>query len=95
MRFITILLLLIVFFFGGMSYGSFEREKIQKPIVMEEIERYDQKIVEFDPLEEEPIPVTKKDYPVHKTATFFEKIVTALYELVVQIMYNIANLFFD
>ncbi|MBO1003467.1 hypothetical protein [Pseudogracilibacillus auburnensis] len=111
-RFITVSLLLVVFFFGGMSYGAFEKERlttkqvaneeIEQEVVTEEVEPVMVKekgiekaaaSIELETVHE-PVKI-EEDHTVHKTASFFEKIVTSLYEFVIQVMYKIANLFFE
>lgn len=94
-RFITISLLLLVFFFGGMSYGSFEKDRITvQPDEGEPIVEH-QEIMESTPVSSETYSTQDGDYLVHKTASFFEKVVTTGYEIVINILYAIANLFFD
>jgi len=95
-RFITILLLLIVFFFGGMSYGSFEKDRLKEQPAKEEQSIEQESIVDTTAVISDTTPeLEENDYIVHRTASFFEKIVTAVYEGIITILYKIANLFFD
>lgn len=93
-RFITFTLLLLVFFFGGVSYGAFEKNN--QPIETTEEEVIDEAVViDREAYHPEPIQPEEENYFVHRTASFFEKIVTSLYEAIIHILYGIANLFFD
>jgi len=96
-RFITIALLLLIFFFGGMSYGSFEKEKHTVRPKVEISEEMQTEMVYVDDKigDETPIPLEEEDYIVHKTASFIEKGVTLLYEMIIRVLYGIDNLFFD
>src|SRR5690625_2832887 len=98
MRIITVVLLLIVCFFGGMMYGSFEKNQHidipQSDIVEQEMEQVNT-VVDIEMIESELVHIEDQDYKVHKTASFLEKIVTTVYEFIIQLMYQIANLFFD
>ncbi|MEI3613327.1 hypothetical protein [Pseudogracilibacillus sp. SO30301A] len=94
-RFITISLLLLVFFFGGMSYGSFEKDRITVHPNKEEPIIEQQEIMESTPVSSETYSAQNGENLIHKTASFFEKIVTTAYEIVINILYAIANLFFD
>ncbi|HLR71426.1 MAG TPA: hypothetical protein VK085_08340 [Pseudogracilibacillus sp.] len=95
-RFIMISLLLVVFFFGGVSYGTFEKNKLPQQQETESIEEtvsIDTSIIE---IEREPVQQKEEgDKLVHKTASFFERIVKKMYELIIHALYGIANLFFD
>lgn len=94
-RVITILLLLLVFFFGGMSYGSFEKNRLTVQPVEEEFVIEQASVTESPPLSSEIYTIDESEHKVHRTASFFEKIVTTGYEIVINILYQIANLFFD
>ncbi len=95
-RFITILLLLVICFFGGISYGSFEKDRLTSLPKVEEEQMEVTKIIESPTLNAEQINlVEEEDVLVHKTASFFEKIVSSMYELMINTLYQIANLFFD
>lgn len=96
MRIVTILLAIAVIFFCGMFYGSYERgqQQVESTPLEQEIERVSTEET-FEQRKSEPPPKEEKDYTVHKTASFLEKIVTSLYEYIVQFMYRIASLFFD
>lgn len=95
MRVITIILLLGVCFFGGMSYGLFEKERhaTQPAPIEQEVEQV--AVIELDPTISEPLPPTDHNPTVHKTASFIEKIVSFFYEMVIKIMYKLTELFFD
>lgn len=96
MRLVSIALLLLVVFFGGMTYGSFERDRYttQTELLEQEVDHVET-IVDLEMIERELIHIDKQDQKVHKTASFLEKIVTNLYEFIIQVMYRIANLFFE
>lgn len=98
MRTMTMILLLAVCFFGGVTYGTFEKNNIQQDEQVEE-----QSVVIAEPIVEniendlqtiEINETEEKDPVVNKSAALLEKIVTSLYEIVIQFMYKIANLFF-
>lgn len=98
-RFITIILLLLVFFFGGMSYGSYERDRQPEQsedvfVAITEMEQ-DDNVMSLQSSESEPLQRNNENYKVHKTASFLEQIVTSTYEFVIEMMYTIASLFFD
>ncbi|MEI3606864.1 hypothetical protein SPD48_14260 [Pseudogracilibacillus sp. SE30717A] len=95
-RFIMISLLLLVCFFGGISYGSFEQDRQINVPEIEEEHLEVAKVIEPTTIDPEPIThLEEEDVLVHKTATFFEKMVSGMYELIINILYQIANLFFD
>lgn len=100
-RFFTVALLLLVFFFGGMTYGSFEKErfKTETPDIetkTEEMMTEEEVTAEITSAISGSSPkVEESDYFVHRTASFFEKIVTAVYEGIIVVLYQIANLFFE
>lgn len=95
MRSLTIILLLAVCFFGGVTYGSFEKNRLAEEKELEE------EVIEMDePIEEteiEAIDLTyleENDHFIHKSASLLEKVVTSVFEFIIQMMYRIANVFF-
>jgi len=91
-RFITIVLLLCVVFFGGVFYGSFEQNRHPvEQVIDEEIEEVtiiESEQEEFEPKHmEEPIQFEQRNDCIHRTASFFEKIVSSLYELIIHVLY--------
>lgn len=96
MRFITVTLLLLVFFFGGMMYGTFEKSNTDQ-----EIELVVPQVTSPPPVVEQEIHelnivhVEEQDYLVNKTASLLEQIVSTMYEGLINIMYKIAEMFFD
>lgn len=95
-RFVVIILLLAVFFFGGMTYGSVEKQVV-KENQRENIELETEVIENIDiiPYEIEVVKVDSEPNKINKTANFFEKVVNSFYEGVITILYSIAGLFFD
>ena len=95
LRFTTTILLLAICFLGGVMYGSFETSYPQneienvQPVITEPVEVEDDNVdIEMIQLEDE------QEYLLNKTASFFETIVSALYEGVIYVMYKFAELFF-
>lgn len=94
MRSLTFILLLAVCFFGGVTYGTFEKNRFADEITIEENEVkiepvYEPEIETIDIMETED-----NDHLVNKSANILEKVVTSMFEFVIQIMYQFANLFF-
>ncbi|GGP12574.1 hypothetical protein [Oceanobacillus neutriphilus] len=97
MRNIIILLLLVIFFLGGLVFGMQKNEKAEQSAipdesaveVAEEINEQEQTIIaETDVLEEGNYSLT------NRTAATMEGIVKGLFEVIVSIMYGIGELFF-
>lgn len=101
-RFVVIMLLIVVVFFGGFTFGSFETtanptnviEDNSVPVNSEQI----MKEVDILPTDivYEIEGETDRDeaQEITKTASFFENIVNGCYEFVVNLLYNFADLFF-
>lgn len=95
MRSLTFILLLAVCFFGGVTYGTFEKNRFADEVTIEENE-----VEEIEPVYEvelETIDIMEKeenDHLVNKSANILERVVTSMFEFVIQIMYQFANLFF-
>lgn len=88
-RFLVIILLILVFFFGGVTYGTLQTEApLSEP-----------EIVQATPADiisiEEEIETEGKEHFINKTASFFERIFTTCYEIIIQALYKIANSFFN
>lgn len=88
-RFIIYMLLFIVIFLSGMIVG-----------INQHTEQEEQFIVEEDLLEDIEVDSTLYSYEdsnnkmfTQKFASFFEKIISGVYNIIVSIMYNIAKLF--
>lgn len=100
MRFITIILLLLVFFFGGVTYGTMETNYSLSAEMETEKEKEKEEWMEMEPFEpeqlqvEEAVSMDKEVAPVHKIANFFERLVVSIYELFINAMYYLANMFF-
>lgn len=99
MRTITILLLFAVCFFSGVTYGTFANNHTptqpKEMRVMEEevFIHEDPPVTETEEIE--TYHIEDQDYLVNKTASRMEKIVSVFYEIIIEIMYKIANLFFE
>lgn len=95
MRLFTVIVLLLLFFFSGMTYGLFESTKSQNNNVIDE-QVVDEKTVEEELEELETIvklPETEPSF-IHACAQFLERIITFFYELFIKFLYYIASLFF-
>lgn len=99
MRLFVILLLLAVFFLSGTVFGM-NQESSRVVEVTEEVEVMEEPVTPPVP-ETESIPVrqpavdeTSSNYGAQKTASVLEAGVKGFFELLMQIMYQIAQLFF-
>ena len=88
-RFIVIALLILVFFFGGVTYGT-----LQTDSPLSEPEKVQTTYADTISIEEE-LGIEGKEHFINKTASFFEKIFSTCYEIIIQALYKIANSFFD
>lgn|SRR5699024_6261274 len=103
MRLLTVIVLMLLLFFSGVTYGLFESAKsIEHEKTEETIEANEQEeLVDEQAVEEElkelevmtSLPETEISF-VHKCAAFLEKICSSSYELVLKVLYYIASLFF-
>lgn len=98
-RFVGVLILLVVVFFGGLSYGSASNqvsEVTSKEDLALLIENEDiivgVDILPYDIVETFSYEDTEK---VNQTANFFETVVTGFYDMLVSTLYSFADLFFD
>lgn len=101
-RFITISLLLLVFFFSGVFFGILQKHSTvsegsqlhggQEVLVTTEIEEMDEEIIEI--IAAEAPPSKQKQHPIEKIASFFEKTVLFLYDHIIYLLYRIADFFF-
>lgn len=96
MKYITVFLLLITVFFGGMTYGTMgtnhafnEEELVEKEETME-----------MEPFTEESSQVLKtadineNSSVIHEVASLFEEIFLSIYSFFVYLMYSVADIFF-
>lgn len=97
------LLICLLIFIGGVSYGINDEEKVINPnenankIEVNETEP----IIEV--IDEDTKVIQQRDEQVeaedtslvYKTATFFDKVVSSFYEVGVGLIYQFVNLFFD
>ncbi|ASK63140.1 hypothetical protein CFK37_13765 [Virgibacillus phasianinus] len=101
MKSIVVLLLLVLFFVSGMLFGV-EHDRDQAKLPTPQVETIDGN--EGSEQQEEIIKVTSepengeyKQAPVYftqKMASFFEGIVKGFYEIIVQLLYQIVQLFY-
>ncbi|UJL44890.1 hypothetical protein KFZ58_10665 [Virgibacillus sp. NKC19-16] len=96
-RSFIVILLLAVFFLTGMLYGMDNDDTA----INDESEGSDQAVVieeeEIETIESSSIDVMDRQEPVHfvqKAASFLETFVKGFYELVVQGLYQVSQLFF-
>jgi len=99
MRPFVIILLLLVVFFGGVSYGANENEPQETTITEMDVEDIEVEetypIIEIAENESEVLKKREEEEPaIYQTASLFEKIVTTFYEACIGIIYQFANLFF-
>lgn len=98
MKYFTVCLLLVVCFFGGMTYGTMETNHAlvgPEEQVVEEDET-----MQMDPFTAEALE-TRQDADldqdesvIHQAASLFEKIFLSIYSLIINLIYSIADLFF-
>ncbi|MFC3039113.1 hypothetical protein ACFOGI_02465 [Virgibacillus xinjiangensis] len=98
MRTIIVILLLAVFFMGGMVYGM-DRSGYPKHIYGEVAST----VVEKETIEKEEVPVEapkrntmdleEPEHFTHKAATILDVVVRGFYEALVAILYGISELF--
>ena len=96
------LLIGMLIFIGGVSYGSMEDDKT---VIKGETEIHDKievsetyPVIEVDENENELIDQKDRDDNesiIHTTAALFGKVVSSLYEVGVGFIYQFVNLFFD
>ncbi|MFD1850225.1 hypothetical protein [Oceanobacillus bengalensis] len=104
-RSIIVLLLFVVFFLSGTLYGMSQdnrtetaadhksEETIFVPEKTTDIEREEETIVSKS-IDEDVMDTDHNEHLTQKTASFLETSVQGFYEVVVQILYQISNLFF-
>lgn len=103
MRFTTICLLLILFFFGGVFYGTIE--KTDQHIASHDVTEDESNVIEVtaqvddtevaDPfIEYEQAPIESKEHFTNKSATLLESVVSKFYNFIVSMLYSISRLFF-
>jgi len=105
MRIFTALILIMIVFFGGIMYGSYEKGQYANdfPIIQKQAEEND--IMQMEPyhsenLHQEEVEVQEtismgEDVPlVHRMAQFFETLFVSVYDISLRMMYMIAELFY-
>jgi len=93
-RLFTVIVLLLLFFFSGMTYGLFESVKSEENNVVENV--VDEQTVEEEIENLETVaklPETEQSF-IHSFAQLLERMITFFYELLIQFLYYIASLFF-
>ncbi|WP_430785157.1 hypothetical protein VBD025_10385 [Virgibacillus flavescens] len=93
MKSIIVLLLLLLFFVSGMLFGV-ERERTDVPLPEGEIINEDYAV---EQVAVTPVNTEYQEAPAHftqKMASFIEGIVKVFYEIVVQLLYQIVQLFY-
>ena len=94
-RIIVIALLLLVFFFGGVTYGTLQTEPPSiETNEVNEVE-IDQTVHADSVTVEEELNLKEKEHFIHKIAGFFEGIFSICYEIMIQALYKVANSFFE
>ncbi len=92
MRIIVILLLSIMLFFGGVTYGA-KDPSMQEPTVVDVEETYP--ILEVEEKEIDTYQSEEEDLAIHRTASILEKMVTGFYEACIHVIYQFVSLFFN
>src|SRR5690625_7288525 len=88
MRILVILLLSIMLFFGGVTYGAKE-PSIQEPTVVDVEETYP--ILEVEEKEIDTQQPEEEELAIHRTASILEKIVTSFYEAFIHMIYQFVS----
>lgn len=93
MKSIIVLLLLLLFFVSGMLFGV-ERDRADVPVPEAEIINGTQAV---EQVAVTPVNTDFQESPAHftqKMASFIEGIVKVFYEIVVQLLYQVVQLFY-
>ncbi|GAB3050716.1 hypothetical protein [Virgibacillus ainsalahensis] len=100
-RSFIVILLLAVFFLTGMVYGIERDDLAGKDETIEEIEEKEQMVEETEQIEtvdqavsQEALEMEGKVHFTQKAASLLETVVKGFYEMVVQMLYQISQLFF-
>ena len=98
MRYITIILLLLVCFFGGMTYGSVETNHAldrNEEQSVKEVETMQMEPFSPEELEVEHNGGLDEDAPaIHQAAAFFERMIVGISTSIIDTLYKTAELFF-
>lgn len=100
-RAVITLLLLAVFFLSGMLYGI-DHGQEAKPVQEDQVQEQDSSKADVNKQEVETIEVSNEPEPemdtsahlTQKTASFLGDIIKGIYEMVVMIFYQFAQVFF-
>lgn len=97
------LILCLLIFIGGISYGVKGEANSIKPVgAVDKVEVSETgPVIEVIELEDKPVKETNEyieaddESIIYQTATLFDKVVSSLYEVGVRLIYQFVNLFFD